>query len=229
MIFELKEKKNKFLEDAYEKAMSELDNFFGIKWKYNRPKLFLLSSRKEIYILQNEKTPGWLVGWADGRDVFMLKGNKYKTESTHSYSKERYIQTLKHELCHRYFDVIAGSHSFNQYVWFQEGVSYLAAKQTNFSNVGNKFAIFLDQYSNWDGKAYHESGAAIVLLSKKYGRKKLIDLIKSLPRVKSQKDFNAEFKKIYGENPTYTFFNKLLKEETPQAHKPTSSRAASSK
>ena len=40
----------------------------------------------------------------------------------------------------------------------------------------------------------------------------MVKLIKLLSKVKSEKDFKEQFKKIYKQNPTYTFFNKLLKE-----------------
>lgn len=41
-------------------------------------------------------------------------------------------------------------------------------------------------------------------------REKLLNLIKSLSKVNSEKDFNKLFKETYGSNPTYRFFNKLL-------------------
>jgi hypothetical protein len=213
MIFELKENKNKFLESAYKKAMKELNEYFGIVWKIDMPNIILLDSRKKIDDLLQEKSPLWLIAWADDKNIFMLKGKKYKTESSHTYSKKDFYKTLKHELCHMYFHRISKKVCFDRYMWLQEGTAYLISKQINLSQYPKIFSKFLSQYSEWNGKSYYESGFAVQLLVEKFGRKKLISLIKSLSEVKSEKDFNKEFEKVYGKKPTYKFFNGLLEEK----------------
>jgi len=53
MIFELRQKKNKFLEETYKKSMKELNGFYGINWVKNTPKVFILNSRDDINAVKN--------------------------------------------------------------------------------------------------------------------------------------------------------------------------------
>ena len=223
MIFELKEKKDKILEKMYDKAMNELNNFFGISWKKNKPNLIILNSRKDIDNIRNEKSPDWLIGWADSQDIYMLNFKKYKTESSHKKDTiDDYYKTLKHELCHMFFSSFSQRIEFHQYIWLSEGVSIFVANQVKNKII--KFRTFIDQYSKFDGLAYQESGFAIQVLVENFGKQRLLDLIKSLKEVKSEKDFNKQFKKIYGQNPTYKFFNRLLTEHSQNAKRKTQNK-----
>jgi len=44
MIFELKQKKNNLIEEAYQQSMKELNAFYEIDWVRNIPKVFVLKS-----------------------------------------------------------------------------------------------------------------------------------------------------------------------------------------
>lgn len=208
MIFELKQKKDGELELMYNRAIKELNLFYKIKWKKSIPNIILLNSRKEINNFKFEKTPSWLVGWANENIVYLLDRKSYEKESSHEYSKEKYYLLLKHELSHLFFDKFSNSNTLDQFIWLNEGVAGCLSEQ--FKEKPKKFEKFLDQYSNWNGNAYNESSYAIKFLREKFGDKKLRLLIKSLYKIKSEEDFRKLFQKIYGEKPSYKFFNSLL-------------------
>jgi len=213
MIFEIKEKKDKELEEMYKKAMKELDEFFGLNWKINLPKVFLIKTRKEINNLRKEKTENWMVAWAEKHSIYILDKDNYEKESSHKYSKEHYFKLLKHELCHLFFQIVAESKfTYNQFIWLNEGLSGYLSEQYKDKTKPERLSEFLSQYSNWNGKSYNESSYAVKLLVDKFGKTKILALIKNLEFVKSEKDFNKLFKEIYGSEPTYKFFNILLKE-----------------
>jgi len=210
-IYELKEKKDKEVDLMYKKSMEELDSFYKLNWKYNTPRIIVLKNRKEIDNLKNKKTPGWLVGWTEGNNVYLLDRKNYEKESSHKYSDEEYFQLIKHELSHLFFGIVSRANGMNQFIWLNEGVAGCLSQQYKGKNKPKKLGKFLGQYSNWKGDAYKESTYAVKILKDKFGDQKLLILIKSLSFVKSQKDFNKIFKEVYGSEPTYKFFNSLLK------------------
>ena len=211
MIFELKEKKDKELSYIYNKAMKELDEFFKLNWKINTPKIVILKTRREIDKFKKEKTPNWLVGWADGNVIYLLDRKDYEKESSHKYSEESYYRLLKHELCHLFFEHISRANTMDQFIWFNEGVAGFLSEQYKESTKPERFLKFLNQYSNWEGKAYGESSYAVKLLVDKFGKQKLLKFIKNLRKVNSERDFKVLFKKIYRFNLNYENMNKLLK------------------
>jgi len=212
MIFELKEKKDKTLEEMYEKAMNELNDFFGIDWIRNIPTIILWNKRKDYDNLRGKKTEPWERGWQNQRIIYMINRNVMEKESGHKYSREDYFAFLKHELCHSFFMIL--SNSCSRPLWLNEGVSvYLSNQNKIKKNFVTTFSCFLEYYYQVGEAIYRESGFAVQLLVEKFGKEKLLELIKSLGKVKSEKDFNKQFKEIYGHNPTYTFFNKLLNEQ----------------
>ena len=208
MVFKIKKIQNKRLEAFYKKSMKELDNFFKINWKSNLPSIFLIPDRKTIDLLKHKKTEKWIVGWANGQNIFLLDPNNYSKESSHKYSEEEYKALLKHELCHLFYDEIS---KYSQKPrWLDEGIATYLSGQNKFKKIPKKFNKFLDYYNGGGKGIYNESGFAIEILIKKFGKKKILNLIKKLPRIKNKTHFNKEFAKIYGFNLTYKNFNKLL-------------------
>ena len=210
-IYEIKEKKDKKVETMYNKAMRELDKFFKLGWKRNKPVVIILNNRKQIDELWGCKTQSWLIAFAEENKIFLLDQKNYEKESSHKYSDKEYFQLIKHELSHLFFRIVCKNETFKQFIWFNEGVAGFLSGQYKTRPKPEKFDKFINQYSLWNGKAYQESAYAVKLLFDKFGKPKLLNLIKSLKNVKSQKDFNKNFKNIYGSEPTYNFFNKLLK------------------
>lgn len=209
MLFKLKPTTNKKIEKMYKKSMVNLKNFFSLNWKYNPPNVFLVLDRKTIDKLKREKTEKWVVGWASESNIFLLDPKNYEKESLHKYSKEEYFSLLKHELCHTFFNIISKGNS--NPIWINEGVCIFLSGQNKFKKKIEKFSKFLDFYNKGGKEVYYESGFAIELLVKKFGKQKLLALIKSLSKTKNKTQFNKEFKTIYNSNPSYKFFNKMLK------------------
>jgi len=208
MIFELNEKEDKSIEKAYNQSIRELNKFFEINWKYAKPNIFLVQNRKVINALLGKKTENWIIAWSDKRDIFLLDKKNIEKESCHKYSRETFEQRIKHELAHSFFEVLTNGSVFP--LWLNEGVGEYLVRQEK-KNKPTKFKEFLKFYSTWELEAYSESSLAIELLIKKFGKKRLLDLIKSLSKTKSKRDFEILFKRIYKEFPTYKFFNGLNK------------------
>lgn len=215
MIFDIKQKKNKFLEEVYKNSMKELNEFYGINWVYNLPKVFVVNNRKEIDYLWGKKTPDWLVAWSPNGTsvVYVLDFKKIKKESSHKeYPKEKYIALIKHELSHLFFNIL----SPNGYrpTWVKEGLSIYTSNQNKFKKRPEKFSQFLsfyDLHMSEDGKTnvYYESGFFIEMLFEKFGKEKLLNFLKSLQKVKDRKEFDNLFFKTYKFKLNYKEINKI--------------------
>jgi len=207
MIFSLNSNDDKKLKNAYDRSMRDLSTFFGFTWNQNRPKVFLVEDRTTIDKLRSMRTPDWSVGWISKRDVLILDKKNYKRDSCHKYSDKGYEMTVKHELAHCFFSVVSGGKTEPDWLW--EGVAIFASGQLKNRVRPQELKCFLGIYSGKkkDLRVYNESGFAVAILIKKFGKKKLLKLIKELRDVNSRKDFKEAFEKVYSKAPTYTLFN----------------------
>ncbi|MDD4937569.1 MAG: hypothetical protein PHX34_00905 [Candidatus Shapirobacteria bacterium] len=211
MPFKIKYFKDKFIDDNYKKSLDELNQFFGFNWIYNTPKIFIIESRKQFDQLLNRKTENWLVGNASNYSIHLLDRNKFETESDYKYSDEKYIALLKHELCHLFFSKVSNG-TYNP-KWLNEGTSlYLSNQNKLRKKIPDKFRNFLKFYAkDVVGKdtVYDESGFVVETLVKKFGKKKILNLIKSCSISNTKDKFKKSFKDIYGFGLNYTSLNRL--------------------
>lgn len=204
MVFRIVSKKDRFLEKVYRDSMKALDSFFGLDWSDGVPNLIVVSSRRDIDKLFGTRTEKWVVGWLDGRNVFVLNRKNYERESCNKYSDEEYSQIIRHELVHAFFGVL--SEGKQKPSWLCEGLAvYLSGQNGNFTRP-ERLCRFLGYYDKVDASIYKESGFAVEFLARKFGKRKLIRLIKSLKRIDSKKEFAKEFRKIYGFELAYSNF-----------------------
>lgn len=213
MIFELKPKKNKFLEDIYKKSMKELIEFYKVNWIHSVPKIFVVNSRKEINQLRGKNEGDWVVGWTNGQNIiFVLNYLKMKTESSHKkgYTKERYGALIKHELSHLFSNILAKDGYRPAWLW--EGLASHTSGQDKFKIPPKKFSQFLSFYEKYQvGKnnVYYESGFFIGMLVEKFGKQKFLNFLKSLPKIKNKKEFDILFFKTYKFKLNYREINKI--------------------
>lgn len=207
MIFELNPREDKFIEDCYKKAMKELNGFFGIDWVKNTPALIVVANRKSFDMILKMKTEEWHTAESRAGRIFLLSPKSYKEESCHPYSKEKYFSMIKHELCHQFQDVLS-NYNYKP-LWLSEGLATYLSNQMYPEIRPEKFSRFLSFYDKGGREVYNESGFAVELLIRKFGKRKLLRLIKSLKKINSEKKFKEKFKEIYKFNLSYREINKL--------------------
>jgi hypothetical protein len=208
MIYKIKKYKNKLIEKAYRDGMKELNGFFGINWNFDTPNICVLNSRKEINFF-GYKNKDWIIGFAQGRTIYLLDNDKMEKESCHKkHSTDEYSSLIKHELCHLFYNIISGE--YYKPVWLTEGVSIYLSGQLKEKKPVEKFTKFLEFYGNGGSEVYSESGTAVKLLVEKFGKKKLLKLISRSKEASNKKEFAKLFKKIYGFDLGYKNFNILL-------------------
>lgn len=205
MIFEIQAAKNTYYKKIYTQSIRELEAFFGIRLRAPRPSVYLAADRITIDRLAGRKTPGWMIGWIDGRKVYVLSAKNFERYSTHKYSPGRYYRLMKHELAHIYYHELSGGVNGPDWLW--EGTAMHVAGQVEPEDGSFKFKDFLRFYKKTGPGVYNEAGYAVEFLVKKYGKSRLLRLIRSLDKADTKDKFVKIFKKIYGFELNYKNFN----------------------
>lgn len=211
-IFEVKTKKysskNRNVEKFYEKAMEELKDFYAINWNENTPVLFLVDSRKDYDVLTNQKTEDWEVACHLGNNkIILISPENYEKESIHKYSDEEYFSLIKHEISHLFYQILSQGQGP---IWLDEGFAIFTSGELKKKEGVKNFENFLAYYSFSDENVYKESGFAVEVLIKKFGKNKVLNFLKKLPNIQNEVDFKEEFEKYFGFKPEYKAFNTLI-------------------
>ena len=207
MVYDICVNDSEDLDDFLDKSIKEFCPFFKITWSYNKPNIFLVRSREVIDKILRKKTPDWWVGWSDGRNIFLLDKKDFENESNHRYSDNDWVLLMRHELVHCFCNVVFPF--FQKPSWLREGIAIFLSGQTNAKSKPKKFENFLEYYDQSGNALYRESGFAIECLIKKYGKDKMLTLIKRSQKARSKERFNKIFEKIYGFKANYNNFNKI--------------------
>jgi len=186
----------KFLDNALEKSMNELNDFFDINWIRNVPKIVIAKDRNELEKIMGFKTEDWMVGFTIRNGVVLLSKENYEKDSCHKYSDIAYVRLLKHELVHLFLRIYIE----NGYCpkWLDEGVAVYLSGQNTGKKKPKSFKKFLDYYDK-NGKAvYGEGGFVVEVLIKKIEKGRFLDLIKGMRGLKSKREFDEWFEEVCG-------------------------------
>ncbi len=203
-IFDISKNENPELETIYTKAMEELNEFFQMNWELNRPKIYVVKDRETAESIRNMETPDWVVGWNNNGIVFVLSKEVFSSASKTGSSDDDYRMLITHELAHLFFRIITGGKTQPNWLW--EGVSILAAGQAQRWDKPVRLNGFLDNRN-----VYSEAGYALLLLSKKFGREKLVQMLKNYKTFAG--DFSILFHNTFNLELNYITFNKLFEEQ----------------
>lgn len=207
MVFTIELCRDSALDKVFTSSIRKLNRFFDLEWKHDLPRVFIMKDRRTIDALYEKKTERWIVGFNDLRYVFALDNASMEKESSHrKRSPGEYASLIAHEMCHAFFNKF--SEGVTKPKWLNEGVSIYISGQIKFKP--KQFTEFLEFFDQGGKGVYGEAGYAIKLLVEKFGKDKLLKLIKGLKKAKSRKTFDALFKSTYGFTPTYKNFNALL-------------------
>jgi len=204
-ILSINTTKDKFIQTVYEESMKSLNKFFEIGWTKNTPNIFVVPDRETIDVLKKKQTEDWIIGWAKDRDIYLLDRKNFEKESNHKYDEKSYKALIKHEIVHSFTHIVANAKK-SRPVWLWEGIATFLSGQNELKKRPKKLESFLDFYDKCNRVVYTESGFAVEFLVEKYGKEKMLKLIKSLKNIDSEDDFERKFKAIYGFKLDYKNF-----------------------
>jgi hypothetical protein len=216
MIFKIEPTKDELVESAYMEGMEELKKFWGINWIKSTPNIVIVKNRADLDAYMGRKTENWLVGAGYGskglRGVVVLDYKNINQESINKYDEEGYKALIKHELCHLFFSI--ASNGVIGPSWLSEGISIYTSGQNDLKVWPKpaKFVGFLEANKEHMMKAYSEGGVVVELLVNKFGKDKILELVKALPGLAKYENFLEKFKEIYGFELTYEKINGIYLE-----------------
>jgi hypothetical protein len=193
--------------------MRELNDFFGINWNFGTPDFYIINSRKEIDYLQKRKTQPWMIQWAGwNRNIFLLDREKYTTESSHEAdSGELFSCRIKHELCHHFIHIFVDSSKLEP-KWLNEGLSDVLSGSVKLKKRPTEVSHILETYDKYsdNGCEYKEGPFVVEALLDKYGREKMLELLKKAVKVRDNAKFKKIFEVVYGFALNYENINELI-------------------
>src|SRR3989338_1444785 len=178
MVLKIHHSKNDFLEKIYTDLMKSLNEFYEINWVHHLPIIIIVDDRETINTLKGKKTENWVVGWTNGSQVYILNKDSFEKESSHKCNPDEYSALIKHELSHCFYNILSNYHHIP--IWLGEGVASYTSGQNNLKNKPKEFSKFLDCYDHGGKGVYSESGFFVQILIEKFGKQKLLNLIKKL-------------------------------------------------
>ena len=191
--------------DAKEKAIQEYNEFFEITLQ-KQFKIYMIHSREEMDIAAERKTENWLAGYSFGQkgQIFLFDSDCYIKETGKTiYNTEKLI---KHEIAHLYFGEITKT---NKPKWLNEGLAEHLAQKKKSDKSLEEIVDCIDYAENFIQEHYKTSNTLVDLLITKYGKEKLLALLKSY---RSKERFFEAFKEIYNFELTKENLIKNLKD-----------------
>ena len=178
------------IEKFMRKTKKELDRFFG--FTISGYSITLLNSRKEINQTIGWKTPSWFVAWCPDNKIYILRQDKFETES--SWNAQWFWRHLKHEIAHIYMR--KRMNGTTHPLWLTEGMCGLLANQKK-ENTFEDAVKATRRFSRYDHNVY-DAARIVRSLFQKYGKKKMVALLKTCGPKVTKEQFAKNFKKIYG-------------------------------
>jgi hypothetical protein len=190
-IISRKEDKSAKLAEKYaDQAIKKLESFYNIS--VPKINIELIYSRKDFNAKLGCETPDWLVGCAAKGGICIFSPSVIEKESNHK--KQEIKKLLTHEICH----IFNGKINKDSLRWINEGIALFLAKQEKNKEISEKesdffFNNFFDKNIELEifakNNGYKISYWAVRTIAKKFGNKKLLELIKINP---AKKNFNSK-------------------------------------
>ena len=132
---------------------------------------------------------------------------KIGIESPHKKIQDdkEYLSLLKHEVVHCFFNILSKRKYKPDWLW--EGIAIYLSGQLEHKKPIEKFDNFIKFYDKTGEEVYKESGFAVKFLIEKFGKERILRLIKALSNIGNSEEFIEKFKDIYGFELSYGNFN----------------------
>lgn len=191
-------------------SLKKLERFF--KLPFFPVKVCLAYSRKEFDKFIGRKTALWEVGNTNcpKNEICLLSPLIFEEESTHK--KGDFPRVLTHELAHLFTHRL---YPFYEPHWLREGLAYFIAGQgkPDFKQrvrllISNgDFLSKIDTTKSWRENlycgAYKLSFLWVSFLIKKFGKEKMLELLRRINFPYESAKFDEVFEQLYQQNPDF--------------------------
>lgn len=209
LFFKELNKEESFILKKIKQSFVKLKIFFNLP--FFQIKIYLAYSRKEFEKFISRKSASWQVGHTNcpKNEIYLLSPSVFEEESIHK--KEDFPKVLTHELTHLFTYKLYSSYEPR---WLIEGLAYYIAGQGKVNlkkkiklKLKNNFLSQIDTKKMWkknlQNGAYQLSFLWTDFLIKKFGREKILELLRQINLPYKRVNFYSDFRKIYQYNLTY--------------------------
>jgi len=193
-----------FVLKELEFSLGKLKRFF--KLPFFPINVFLVYSRKEFDNFIGRKTAPWEVGSANcpKNEVYLLSPLIFEKESMHK--KGGFSGVLTHELAHLFTHQL---YPFYEPLWLREGLAYFVAGQgksefrqkVNLLISNGDFLSRIDTTKSWRENLYKDvyqlSFLWVSFLIKKFGKEKILELLRRINFPYEGVKFGEVFVQVY--------------------------------
>jgi len=178
------------------KIIQDLESFF--ETKVPDYIIEIVDSREEFNKQTNMKnSEPWTAGWANGNRIIVIHPDKLEELTDGIHKSDSHQKRIKHELAHLFYAKLTKGEFYP--AWLNEGLAYfldgrgvIAPKSSH-----GKYASLI-YFKNFDGHVYQPGSFLVKTLLDKFGKAKLLELIKSIRPGLTEDSFQQLFIKIYG-------------------------------
>ncbi len=178
------------------KIVKNLEDFF--ETKAPQYEMVVANSREEFNKLTNRQgSENWMAGWANGNKIVTIHPDKLEESTEGIHKSDSHPKRVKHELAHLFYAKLTNSEM--KPAWLNEGLAFYIDGRGGqvLKSEEDKFAA-VKYFRNFDGHVYLPGSFMVKMLLDKFGKEKLLELIKSIKPGLTEEDFQMIFKKVYG-------------------------------
>lgn len=181
-------------QNKLKKIIEECQDFFGIKMK-NPPKITFVYTREEIDEIAGRKTERWVRAITRRDGLYFIHPNKLEELTPHK--NDDFWKVVKHEISHWLFNQITGTYN-GEPRWFTEGLAMYMAGQQDTVPFSIEVSITSKYYSFTDNGTYSWGLLLVTSLINKFGKEKVVNLVKKIDHNITQEIFAKLFVNEFG-------------------------------
>jgi hypothetical protein len=212
MAFKIDYYPDELIDQTKEDAVAKYNEFYWMNLNPVNIKIHTMKNRETMDQVQWRKTDNWNRAVTRWNYIYLFDLDILAEATWWVHKKDlwNYTRSIRHEVAHTFFRTYTNWSKFN-ITRLNEGMSIYLSGQLVEKRKPVKIENCLEfRDTIWDA-VYNESGFVIELLINKYGKDKILELIKSAGKISSKEEFFEKFKEIYGFELSYETINVDLK------------------
>lgn len=188
------------------KIIKDLEDFFEIK--VPDYEIVITDSREEFDKLTGQKSEPWTAGWANSHKIVAIHPDKLDELTEGIHKSDSHPKRIKHELAHLFYAKLTKG-EFRP-ACLNEGLAFYLDGRGGHPVSDERKYVAPDYFYDYDGHVYGPSSYTVKTLIDKFGKDKMLSLIKKIRPGLTEDNFNKLFHDIYGFNFNKEDLKKIL-------------------
>jgi len=208
MAFKVDYYPDELIDQTKEDAVATYNEFYWMDLNPVNIKIHTMRNRETMDQVQWRKTENWNRATTRGSYIYMFDMDIIEEATWWVHKKDiwNYTRCIRHEVAHTFFWTYTNWNKFH-ITRLNEGMSIYLSGQLIEKRKPEKIEKCLEFRNTTGDEVYNEAGFVIQILIEKYGKEKILKLIKASWTISSKEEFFEKFKEIYGFELSYETIN----------------------